>query len=329
MELPYRLALFALPLLGALIVAGEEQRSDFEKPATVLRDFVEVGFDHFPRVVIMRDFCDAQNTGQNSAECWEDVRETGRVWAGDVNDDHVDELVLYPGRDWTGSGGLNFFLYQRRGAAWHSIAMARDSEQEEPGWFTDRPRFDILPISRNGYHDLRVAVDQCLKWSGEKYVPYERADYHGLVPSWFNRTEPREAEIFWMIRYADSNHPSIQPQWFSISPGFMYDERRRTASDAPDPRSDPWRRNGERPRRIDAETSDPGQEVHWVSLDRAGVWGIRGDRGFLLVPRTSYLGACRLEIKGEWLLGFEDCSTEDQEPDFQYNRRTRTLRVSP
>lgn len=329
MDLRCRFALFALPLLSALIVAGEANKSDSEKPATALRHFVEVGFDRFPRSVIMRDFCDVQNTAQNTTECWEAVRETGRVWAADINDDHVDELLLYPGRDWTGSGGLNFFLYQRRGAAWHSIALAHDSEQEQPGWFTDRPRFDILPISRNGYHDLRVAVDECLKWSGEKYAPYERADYHGLMPAWFDNTEPREAEIFWMIHYADSRHPYIQPQWFPISPGFVYNEKKRNASDAPDPRSYPWRNNGERSRMINAETSDPTQNIHWVSLNRAGVWGIWGDRGFLLVPRTSYLGACRLEIKAEWLLGFEDCSAKDQEPDFQYNRRTHTLKVSP
>jgi len=325
----YRLAAFLTIMLGAFIVSGDTQNSAANKPVGTVHHFVEIDFDRFPQSVITHEFCN----GRNASECWRQIRETGRVFSADINGDQVDELVLYPGSEWTGSGGRNYFLYQRRGTVWQSIAMARDSEQELPGWFTDRPRFDILPISRNGYHDLRVAADQCLKWSGEQYMTYAAADYRGLRPEWFDEADPQQAETFWMIRYVGAATVRMKPQWFLISPGFLDDEAERNKrSRLPRPSRDAleakWQDSGERPRAIRAEASDPDQNIRWLSLDRAGVWGMNADRGFLLVPRTSYLGACRLTIKGDWLLGFEDCSADDKEPDFQYNRRTRTLRIS-
>ena len=49
---------------------------------------------------------------------------------------------------------------------------------------------------------------------------------------------------------------------------------------------------------------DPDDDLNWVSFCRARVWGARGDRAFLLVPRPSYLGAIRLELHGDWLYIF-------------------------
>ena len=323
-----RFSVFVTVAFCALSVTGETENSDGITSAGSVRHFVEIDFDRFPPSVITRDFCN----GRNASECWNQIRETGRVFSADINGDHVDELLIYPGNEWTGSGGRNYFLYQRRGTVWQSIAVARDPEEELPGWFTDRPRFDVLPISRNGYHDLRVAVDQCLKWSGEKYLAYAAADYQSLLPEWFDEADPQQAETFWMIRYAGATTVPMQPRWFVIPPGFLDGEAERNKGSRLGRQSRneleaKWRNSGERPRAIRAESSDPGQNIRWLSLDRAGVWGIKADRGFLLVPRTSYLGACRLTIKGDWLLGFEDCSTEDNQPDFQYNRRTRILRM--
>ena len=76
-----------------------------------------------------------------------------------------------------------------------------------------------------------------------------------------------------------------------------------------------------------AAVDDAAQEIRWVSLQRGGVWGIRGNSAFLLVPRPSYLGVCTLTIKGDWLLGYDDCVTED-EPDLRYNLRTQELQIT-
>lgn len=32
------------------------------------------------------------------------------------------------------------------------------SDPDVPLWISNRPRLDILPIVRDGYHDLRIAV---------------------------------------------------------------------------------------------------------------------------------------------------------------------------
>jgi len=42
------------------------------------------------------------------------------------------------------------------------------------------------------------------------------------------------------------------------------------------------------------------------------------------------LGACTLTIKGDWLLGYETCSLEDEpsEPEVRYNLRTHELQIT-
>jgi hypothetical protein len=270
----------------------------------------------------MRDFC---NEPDDAGECWRNVRASGKVWAGDVNGDHIDELILFPGSGWTGSGGSSYYLYQRQGRIWQSIVIAGDSG----GWFTDRPRFDILPIVRSGYRDLRIGVNDCLKWSDGKYVPYDPADYEVLVPTWFDDTDPHQAEIFWTIAHDNAEPFRFKPQWFPISMAFFSDQPGQNRPDRQQLQAivKEWQNDGGFPRFVMAAVDDAAQEIRWVSLQRAGVWGIRGNRAFLLIPRPSYLGVCILTIKDEWLLGYDDCASEDA-PDVRYNLRTHELRIT-
>jgi len=256
------------------------------------------------------------------------MRSTGKVWAGDVNGDHIDELILFPGVQAAGSGGRNYYLYQRHGKDWQSIVMTDDMDS----WFTDRPRFDILPITRSGYRDLRVAVNDCLKWSDGKYVFYDPADYAALVPNWFDDADPHQAEIFWTIGHAKTEPSRLEPQWFPISPSFFSEQlgRKKPNRQQAEKIAGEWHNDGGFPRSVRAALEDAAQNIRWLSLQRAGVWGVRGNRAFLLVPRSSYLGVCTLTIKGDWLLGYESCSAEDEqsEPDVRYNLRTHELQIT-
>src|SRR5215469_8054796 len=140
---------------------------------------------------------------RSPSECWTGFQEVRRVWAADVNGDGSEELLVMPGHDFVGSGGWWFFLYQGRGANWTSIASPWQEDQEGSGaWQTRRPRFDVLPRTRNGYHDLRIEIDSCLKWDDTKYVEYAPEDYRELSPQWFNAADNHEAEIFWAIPYS-------------------------------------------------------------------------------------------------------------------------------
>jgi hypothetical protein len=53
------------------------------------------------------------------------------------------------------------------------------------------------------------------------------------------------------------------------------------------------------------------------------VWGVQGDRAFLLVPQPSYLGAQKLELSGDWLLVYGEIAEE--QPEIRYNRRTHEV----
>ena len=309
--------------LGTCAALDGTQRVKPHQTGSPVRHFAEVAFNRFPQSVIMRDFC---NEPDDANECWSDVRSTGKVWAGDVNGDHIDELVLFPGGWWSGSGGRNYYLYRRQGRIWQSIVMAGDDSE---GWFTDRPRFDILPIARSGYRDLRISVDDCLKWSDGKYVPYDPADYAGLRPTWFDDADPHQAEIFWTIARARAGTHRFEPKWFPISWVFLAEQREQNEPNRQQRQAvlKEWQNDGGFPRFVMAAVDDAAQQIRWVSVQRAGVWGIRGNRAFLLVPRPSYLGVCTLVIKGDWLLGYDACLSED-EPDVRYNLRTHELQIT-
>jgi len=323
----------AIPIAAVLILIPMGMCATLDSPQRVMhyqtnspvRHFVEVAFDRFPKSVIRRDFCDERD---DAGECWRDLRSSGRVWAGDVNGDHIDELILFPGVQATGSGGQSYYLYQRHGRICQSIVMAGDTD----GWFTDRPRFDILPITRSGYRDLRIAVNDCLKWSNGRYVYYDPDDYAALVPAWFDDGDPHQAEIFWAIRHPKTESSRLEPQWFPISPAFFFEQAQRNMPNRRQAQAmlEEWRNDGGLPRFVISVVDDSAREMRWVSLQRAGVWGIHGNRAFLLAPRSSYLGVCTLTIKGDWLLGYETCSLEDEqpEPEVRYNLLTHELQIT-
>jgi hypothetical protein len=66
-------------------------------------------------------------------QCWTSFRDHGGVWEGNIDESHVEALLVMP-----------------RG------------EDDANGWQTWHPRFDVLPNARNGHHDLRVVVDGSL-----------------------------------------------------------------------------------------------------------------------------------------------------------------------
>lgn len=218
-------------LVGNLPILCAGQQVESQPSSTQVQHFVALSFDNVPDSVIKRDFCD-----EGDKECLHDIRSEGRAWAADIDGDGIRELIIWGGSRTSGSAGMRFSLYRAQ-ADWKQIARATENDDRsdascevsyDPGWFTDRPRLDILPRSHKGYKDLRVAVDLCLKWDGQAYIPYEPADYKALSPLWFDDKDPREAEIFWKIRYAHSaGTVRFEPQWFSITPCFLPDKNKK------------------------------------------------------------------------------------------------------
>ena len=65
-----------------------------------------------------------------------------------------------------------------------------------------------------------------------------------------------------------------------------------------------------------------------LSFFKGGVWAVKGNRAFLLVPQPSHLGAQRLELRGDWLFIYGELEEPDDSPDVRYNRRTHELRYA-
>jgi hypothetical protein len=261
-----------------------------------VKHFHKVAKSAFPQSALESNICE----GEPKKKCLEDFREEGEVWAGDVNDDGENELLVYPGFDWQGTLGKWYFLYQKRGDRW--IPLYRD--EYDSGWQVRSPRFDILPIVRDGYHDLRVAAAWCLKWDGKNYVVYGDSDYHQLSPPFFDSSDWQEAEIFWDVRYKGLKSISVEPQWFPLPKG--------------------WRQDA-----TTVEVEDTEFNVVWVALFKGGVWGVRNNRAFLLLPQPAYKGSEQMELDGDWLVihgEIEDFSTPPNVVA-RYNRRTHELRM--
>jgi len=279
-----------------------------------VRHFKKAPTSRFPRQVVERDFCQ-----EEEQHCWENFLSQGSLWAGDLNGDGTDELLVFPGDDWWGSGGKWYFLYEKRGKDWVSLTKDANDHDSEDGWFTPHPRFDILPAARNGYHDLRVAADLCMKWDGKEYVDYDPGDYHSLNPVWFNNRDSYDAEIFWAIHYAGHDKVIFTPQWFPISPGEFptLDQRRRLRRSLPFPEH-----------YLGLELNDPKEHVRWYALNKGGVWAIRGNQVFFLAPQVSdtFESIDDLKIDGDWLLGSGMAASR---PSIRYNRRTHELILDP
>lgn len=68
-----------------------------------------------------------------------------------------------------GTLGPARFLVRQKGNKWEDLACLGGKEERDQDcasdWNTLRARFDILPVIRQGFHDLRIEVDHCLKWT--------------------------------------------------------------------------------------------------------------------------------------------------------------------
>lgn len=261
------------------------------------RQFHEAPKSLVPKALIESQLC----PDPDEKACWEIFEQTGAVWTGDVNGDGVNELLVHPGLAYTGSGGRWYFLYQKRQGKWVSLFFEPDDE----GWQIRHPRFDILPIDRNGFHDLRLSYDTCFKWNGVQYQLYEADDYGRLSPELFDATDPAEAEILWNIRYNDRKEFTFEPRWFRPDSGW---------TDNP----------------INAQVDDPEFGLRWVAFLKAGVWGVKGEERFLLLPQPAYLGASKLQLSGEWLLIYGEAESDEEAPPVaRYHRRTSKLEFLP
>jgi len=227
--------------------------------------------------------------------CLLSFQETGEARVGDVNGDGQSEWLIQLGARDAGSGGEWFHLFAKRSGKW--------VELYNRGWQTLVPRFDILPTVRHGYHDLRVDVELCLKWNGTKYVDYSNDDYRKLRAGWFDRNSPYEAELFWRIRYGGRKEFTFEPIW------TQFFESRELGSFI--------------------EVEDRVKGLRWIALFKGGVWGVRGNRAFLLLPQPTYKGSEKLEIKGEWLVIHGELEDPGKDPPIvaRYNRRTHVLLI--
>ena len=227
--------------------------------------------------------------------CEQKVMTEGAVWTGDVNDDGINELVIYPGGDWSGTGGETYFLLQRRASQW--VSLFKDPSE----WFTHNVEFDILPTTRGGYHDLRIDIGWCVKWNGTHYQDYDANDYHHLSPGFFDSQNWWNSEILWDIRYQGMKTFRLVPQWFP----FPASKDRSSANVTLD----------------DAEYG-----LQWIALFKGGVWGVRGNQAFLLLPQPAYTGAQKLEFQGDWLLIYGDAPLGASLSVLaRYNRRTNEV----
>jgi hypothetical protein len=252
----------------------------------------------------------------DTKDCLDDFAKSGAVWAGDVNDDGQDEYILDAG-GMPGTLGPPRSLLQRRAGQWVDVLCLNGAGECDTGWNTLHARFDILPIVRNGYHDLRVEVDHCLKWDGNHYVDYDSADYSQIHAGWFDTNDSHEAELFWRIRYQDRRHIQFEPRWFTV-PAEEFDKPVRAYIGFPT-------RVVDLPKLPNVSRQDPRLGLKWLSFFKGGVWGVKGNRAFLLIPQPSYLGAQRLELHGDWLFIYGEFEEPKGKPDIRYNRRTHDL----
>ena len=293
--------------LAVLLLAGS--------PSLPVKHFRTIEKSQLPKTFVQY-LCGSTYEATEKKNCIESFEKTGAVWAGDVNDDGVDEYIIDSGGA-PGTLGPARNLVQQRRNEWVELACFKEDDSCGPAWNTLRARFDILPIVRNGYHDLRIEVDHCLKWNGQHYIDYDPTDYSQLRVEWFDTSDSHEAELFWMIRWQDEKGIQFEPRWFTVSvEEFNRPVRAYISFPA---------RVVEFPRLPYVSRQDPELGLTWLSLFKGGVWGVKENRAFLLVPQPSYLGAQRLELRGDWLFIYGELEEPDDSPDVRYNRRTHEL----
>lgn len=230
--------------------------------------------------------------------CWEEFQENGKAFAVDVNDDGRNELLIHIGFQDQGSGGDGYALIQEQGAGWKEI----DDGYRLVYWSL---RLRKLNRTRLGYHDLRLGRTLFMKWVVAKYVSYEPADYRALSPSLFDSKDPEDSEILWLIRYSGSKRVTFEPQWVSRPNDLHYS----------------WI----------SPVRDASQQMDWLSVHKGGVWGVQGQRAFLLLPRATYLGATEIRLDGDWLVMYGDpwCPHCPSHAELgRYHRRSHELVIA-
>src|SRR5262249_34857796 len=208
------------------------------------------------------------------------LRRDGAVWAGDINDDGLDEYIVDPG-GMPGTLGAPRLLVQQRGNEWVDLLCLNGPEECESSWNTLHMRLDILPSVRNDYHDLRIEVDRCVKWDGQHYIDYDSADYSQLREEWFDTSDSHEAELFWRMQYPDPKRIRFEPRWFTVA-AAEFNKRVRAYIGFPT-------RVMDLPKLPYVSLRDRQLGLKWPSFFKGGVWGVKGGRAFLLVPQPSYL----------------------------------------
>lgn len=231
-----------------------------------------------------REACDYYE----AAECRERFLEGGAAWAADLNEDGVEEFVIQSVPSLCGTGGCLYYLFQQQEGKWVPLTDAE-------GFLTGIPLLEVLPVARQGFHDIRVSYGECFRWNSGHYVPYRPKEYRELLPQWFDPTSLREAELFWKIRYAGEKDIHFEPEWFPGRPNWS----------------------------IEVELEDPLTGWRWLATFKGGVYGEQDGRSFLLLPRPGYQGASKLQFQGNWLLIYGD----RDEPVARYNRHTHELQV--
>lgn len=235
--------------------------------------------------------------------CWRDFAETGEAYELDVDSAGNRALLVFGGVGWGGSGGDSYCLLQEQAKRWKEIG--RDCWQLYHGLHLKR-----LGRVRDGHYDFRLGKTLCIKWQGNRYVAYAPGDYRNLPISAFNETDPEDAEIFWLIRYAGARDAVFEPRWMP-KPLDLHEWSPREEKDTP-------------------ALKDDVEQVTWMSSYRGSVWGVKGDQAFVLLPRATYLGAEEITVQGDWLSiqGHSGKCRADNVELARYNLRTHRLKIN-
>lgn len=242
---------------------------------------------------------------ESRKECLRRFLSVGDAWAGDLNDDGKEEIIVFPG--YGGTGGQNAVLFEQRSNKWRVLL----------DYFSYDNRFLILPLARSGYHDLCLDDNHCFKWNKNIYVRYSARDYRKLLPANLETRSTDEATLRWMNRYAGKKSFHLAPDWYVVGKSSDLPERLGLVES--------------KAKGVWAEQMNESTGVHWVSVYKAGVWGVQGKRAFLLLPRAEHKGAERFEIEGDWLLIYVDGVVTEaplgQSVVARYNRTTREMQI--
>ena len=259
-------------------------------------DFRKIGNNEVPSAAISA-ICDNDKDGS----CRQDFLRNGEAYEVVVNPAKEPVLLIFGGNGFSGSGGETYVLVQKLAAGWEKIKAS--DWQIYHGLHLRK-----LPKTRDGYQDLRLGRTLCVKWNGNSYVEYETNDFRKLPEAMFDANSIDDAELLWLIRHAGQTGIQVEERWMprpsEISEQYV---------------------NG-RPR-VEAKGREGDFTV--VAAYRGGVWGVKKDEAFLLLPRPTYLGADDLKTDHGWLIVYGDsCGVSTTETEIaRYNLRTGRLMI--